>query len=90
MLKREHDEATKENWGGPNMAADKRVAYRARRMLPERGAGSGDFLACRAKYMSWYNEPNSPDPFLPMLSIGSMYRNIAARRRATGQPLLKW
>lgn len=88
MTKREHDAATKENWGGKGMASDERWSYRRRRGVYL--TAPRDYIAERAAYMAWRNHPSAigRDGFLPTLGIGSRYRVPQAYRARTGAPLL--
>lgn len=98
VTKRDHDRATKENWGYRGaMASDERAHYRARRRLPTRG-WQPDRIERRGAEMAHRNAhkrmPGWPpayfngDGFLPTLGIASRWRAVAAAAARAASPLL--
>ena len=97
MTRRDFDDATKQNWGGPCMARDERASYRASRHREHNGSGVHaptstrlGLLERRAAWHAWRNSAYGVlvDGYLPTLAIGSKWRNVAAGRRAAGSRLL--
>ena len=82
MTRREFDRLTKRNLGD---LFGQRTEYRRER----RTVDGVDYIATRASHMTRRNRNERGVDVLHTLGTGSMWRNLAQQKRATGAPMLE-